>query len=235
MLGTIVAGISVAVKAVTTAVATIGPAVSSFAAKVAPLITTALNKAPVLLARVSNFASVFLGLTHVFKQDEKVEEIGEAALQAAADKNPITPDQFDDFDEYMEELRNYPIDPKKAEEHSPIEKIVAGMAIGSVGLERRYNANPGDFKDIWLLPLAHPDYFTSERMKSIVSQGKLAYSLYDYLNNNLSGSQAITLEKDLVSRLEIDNEDEKIANLYETLDEAKDNVQQFYKSMKEDN
>lgn len=233
MFGAILTGFSIAVKAITTAVATIGPAVSSFATKVAPLITTALSKAPALLSRVSDFASVFLGLTNVFKQGEKVDEIGEASLQAA-DKG-ITPDQFDDFDEYMEELRNYPIDPKTAAARSPIEKTVAGMAIGSVGLERRYNANPGDFKDVWLLPLAHPDYFTSERMKSIVSQGRLTYSLYDYLNSNLSGSQARTLEKDLVSRLEIDNhDDESIGQLYETLDEAKDNVQEFYKIMKEE-
>ncbi|KXS54836.1 MAG: hypothetical protein AWU57_806 [Marinobacter sp. T13-3] len=148
MFGAILATISSAATAVVTAVKTLGPAVANFAAKVAPTVTAMMDKIPGLLSKVSNIASTFLGLTNIFQPGEKVEDMGEASLQAASDG--ITPDKFNNFDEYMDSLRNYKTDPEIAKERSSLEKTVAGMAIGTVGLEEKYNANPGDFKDIWL-------------------------------------------------------------------------------------
>ncbi|KXS51870.1 MAG: hypothetical protein AWU57_3747 [Marinobacter sp. T13-3] len=71
-------------------------------------------------------------------------------------------------------------------------------------------------------------------MKSIVAQGTLAYSLYDYLNNNLSGSQSRAMEKDLSTRLDSEQSIEKTEKLYEALDEASQEIDRIYAELKKE-
>ena len=82
-------------------------------------------------------------------------------------------DGFEKFDEYMAALRDFDLNPEPNKKYSPVEKLVAGLGIATLGIEDKFNAKPGSLNDVWLLPLTNPDYFTPERVKSLLENGKL--------------------------------------------------------------
>lgn len=176
------------VNSICTAVASIGPALSSFAASVAPTLANALSNIAPLAKALGTFAQAFLQLVEVLKPGESVEEIGEWALQAA--EQGITLDRSEDFEAYMEKLRSFELDPEKAANRSLAEKLVAGIGVCSVGLERIFptivNSAPGVMQGLWVLPLVNPGYFTPERMQSLLTTGKVTGDVLKYLEKSLS-------------------------------------------------
>ncbi|AKU11338.1 hypothetical protein AzCIB_1436 [Azoarcus sp. CIB] len=166
---------------------------------------------------LGKFANAFLQVLGILKADEKTEDLGERALQAA--EKGITLDQFDDFDCYLDALRNFDLDPDKAEKRSHAEKLVAGLGVGTVAVERKFNAAPGALDSMWLLPIANPSYFTPERMQSIVSTGRLTGDLWAYLDKRLSAGDSSRLEESLAAGAPEAGDKEQ---LYEALDQASD-------------
>ncbi|NLW04106.1 MAG: hypothetical protein GX029_02600, partial [Pseudomonadaceae bacterium] len=131
----IIPAITSAITAITTAVATVGPAIAAYAAKIGPAIIKMAHTAGPVLTRVVEVANVVAPALQVFNKGETVESIGERSLQAA--EEGIIPEQFEDFDEYMEKIRNFPLDNNKAEHRKttiPEASIVAGLGISTLGL-----------------------------------------------------------------------------------------------------
>ncbi|WP_188630740.1 hypothetical protein [Oceanisphaera marina] len=177
--------------------------------------------APVAKA-IGSFANAFLRGLGIFKQDEAVEDMGDRALQAADEG--ITMDQFDDFESYMNALRNFEPDPEKSKNYSPGTKLVAGLGVGTKGVEEKFNAEPGSLDSMWLLPMANPEYFTPERMQGLVSAGRLGGDTFAYLEKRLTGGESRTFEK----ALEMDKsgnviDADKRGELYQALEDAQDN------------
>ena len=146
--------------------------------------------------------------------------MGERALQAA--EQGITLDKFEKFDEYMAALRDFDLNPEMSEKYSPVEKLVAGLGIATVGIEEKFNAKPGSLNDVWLLPLTNSEYFTPERVKSLLESGKLIGDVSAYLEKSMSGEEASEFRKNL----EITPEgkpmnDAELGNLYDALDSAR--------------
>lgn len=180
---------------ISSAVGAIGRGISSFATGVGPVIGGVLSTVSPALGVVGRFANGFVSALGIFKPEEKVEDIGDRALQAA-DKG-ITLEKFDKFDEYLDKLRNFDISPKATAERSMAEKMTAGLGVATYGMEEKFNARPGSLEGIWLLPMSHPQYFTPERMAAWVSQGRFNGDVWKYLEGTLSGGEARSLEKSL--------------------------------------
>ncbi|MFM2330143.1 MAG: hypothetical protein RLZZ494_2246 [Pseudomonadota bacterium] len=208
------------VSGVCSAVGSIGSALSSFAGGIATVLGTLAPVLGSMATTLSRFAAV-LQVLGVFKPSEQPDEMGERALQAAG--KGITIDQFEDFDSYLDALRDFDLDPEKAAKRSYAEKLVAGLGVGTVGLERKFNAPPGSLDTLWLLPITNPAYFTVERMQSIISTGRLGGDVWAYLDKRLSAGDSSRLEDALTvaSDRTAPTPAERNA-LYDALDQARD-------------
>jgi len=209
-------------SAISSVVSGIGSELSSFAKGIGTVIGGVVEALAPVAKGIANFANAFLQGLGILKSNESVEDMGNKALQAADEG--ITMDQFDDFNSYMNALRDFEPDPEKSRNYSPNTKLVAGLGLGSKGVEEKFNAEPGSLDAIWLLPMANPEYFTPERMQELVSAGRLGSDTFDYLEKRLTGGESRTFEKNL----EMDKSGNVMdtgqrGELYDALENAQDN------------
>lgn len=209
--------ISFVISAATTiaaAVANAGPAIAIFAEKIAPTLAKIAKVAGPIITEVVKLAGIILPIFNVFTKDDKVDDMGERALQAA--ENGIVFSEFDDFDEYVQALRDFELDPEIAQNRDPIVKTITGLGIGTIGLEEKFDLNRGDLNGIWLLPAGDEKYFTPNRLEDFLTSGKLVGNIFDYLNNQLSASDARDFEKKLDTGMNENESDQ----LYQALENA---------------
>ena len=210
-----------AATAIVTAVASAGPVIASFAAKIAPALAKIAQVAGPIISNIVKVAEVVLPIFHVFNKDEKVEDMGERALQAA--ENGIVLGEFDDFDEYVEQLREFKLNPEIAEKRDPIVQTITGLGIGAIGLEEKLDLNRGNLNGIWLLAAGDSKYFTPSRIEEFLTSGQLTGNILGYLNNQLTASDARDFEK----KLETGMNESEAAELYQALDNATANLAEF--------
>lgn len=208
-------------SAISSAVSSIGSAVSSFATKVAPAIGSILGKIPTVLNTVSLWANAISLALNILRPNEKVEDIGDRALQAS-ERDDIKPEKFANFDQYIEALRNFDLNPEVSKKTSQATKVVAGMAVATLGMEEKFNLSRGSLDGIWLLPVTNADYFTPERVKSLLEHGKLVGDVGAYLEKRMSGEEASAFRKNY----EVTPEGKPMNNtelgqLYGALDQAR--------------
>lgn len=217
--------ISSGFSAVCKTVSTIGSAVSSFANSIkpvlGPVLSTIANLVPhPAVKAVANFANALLHALAIFQPQETVQDMGDRALQAA--DQGITLEKFDKFDEYMDALRNFDINPELSEKYTPVEKFVAGLGIATVGIEDKFNAEPGSLNDVWLLPLTNSEYFTPERVTSLLENGKQIGDVSAYLEKKMNGEEASQFEKNFAVNSDgIPMNNTELGKLYDALDSSR--------------
>jgi len=189
--------VSSVASGICSAVSSIGSALSSFVGSVAPVLSGLITALQPVAEAIGKFANSFLQNLGILQPGEKVEHLGERALQAA--QSGIVIDKFDNFSGYMEALRKFDLDPDVAAKRSPAEKLVAGLGVGTVAVEDKFNAERGSLNGLWLLPIANPGYFTPDRMQSLVATGRLGGDVYAYLEQRLSGHESRSFEHKLES------------------------------------
>ncbi len=195
MFGAIISTLGSIGSVISSNIGSIGSALSSFATSVAPVLGNIINTIKPVAEAIGHFANVFLQALGILKPDEKIENIGERALQAA--EKGITTDKFDNFESYMTALREFDLDPDIAAKRNPTEKLVAGLGVGIFGVEDKFHAERGSLDGLWLLPMTNPAYFTADRMQSLLASGRLAGDIFGYLEKHLSGGEARNIEKNL--------------------------------------
>lgn len=195
MFGAIIGTLGSIGSVISSSIGSIGSALSAFATSVAPVLVNIINTLKPVAEAIGRFANAFLQGLGILKPDEKIEDMGERALQAA--EKGITIDKFDNFDGYMDALRKFEPDQEIAAKRNPAEKLVAGLGVGTIGVEDKFHAERGTLNGLWLLPMTNPDYFTSVRMESLLTSGRLVGDIFGYLEKHLSGGEARNIEKSL--------------------------------------
>jgi hypothetical protein len=183
-------------SAVISAVSSIGPAVASFCSTTLPKIVPVIEKLAPIAEAVAKVAEVVLTVCGIFKPSDKVEEIGDRALQAA--EQGVTPDKFDSHQEYMQALRDFPLDPAKSADYSDTAKLCAGIGVGTAGLEQKFNIEPGTLAPLWVLPTLSPQYFTPERVTALLGVTRDVSSVVNYFDGQCSAATARSVETALV-------------------------------------
>lgn len=206
-------------SAIASAVSTIGPAVASFCTNIVPRIVPLLEQVGQIIKTVAN---VVFTAFDIFKPGEDVEDIGDRSMQAAA--QGIKPENFDSFDEYMAEIRNFKLDPEKTAAASGAEKLMAGLAIGTVGLEKKFNAPEGAFGAIWLMVATNPGYFTADRLTSILQTGSQVLNILRYFAGKLGPAEAVDARNTMMDVERQRSPDKTDAALYEEIDAARQTV-----------
>jgi hypothetical protein len=182
-LSVISSGISAVCSVASSAISALGSNFSSFCASVVPRIAPFLAKVPGVVGVVANIAQVVLAVFNVLKPDEQVDDLGDRALQAA--EKGIKPEKFDNFEAYMDELRNFELDPEKSKINSPLVKTLAGLAVGSSGLEKKLDAPEGSMGNLWVLAASKPEYFNPERLTALINATKDIGTVLRYFDNKL--------------------------------------------------
>ena len=219
-------------SAISSAVGSIGKAVSSFATNFAPTIGSILAKVHPVLGTVSLWASTIGQVLNLFRPDEKVEDIGDRALQAQ--EKDIKPEKFENFDAYMDGLRNFDLDPEVSDKTSTATKLVAGMAVATLGMEDKFSLERGSLNGIWLLPMTNSDYFTPERMKSLLENGKVIGDIGAYLEKRMSGEDASAFRKNLEFTPEgKPMNSSELGQLYSAVDKSRNEWAELKKQIKD--
>ncbi len=184
--------------AIATAVSSIGSAIGRGVSAVVGTIATAIEKGASWLGGVMGaFAKGLLDAMGVTRPEESVEDFGERVLQAR--ERGIELDRAEDFDAYVEALRGFELDPERAARRNPAEQLAAAMAVGTVAVERRYGLGEDTAAALWLLPVLDRDYFTPERVRTLLESGRGIVDLVDYLRGRTTPDVALALARDLAA------------------------------------
>lgn len=219
------------VGGISSAISSLGSSISSFVSGVGAIVAGAIEALAPVAQAIGKVANTLLQGLGIIKPDEKTEDIGDRALQAA-DKG-ITIEKFDKFEDYMNALRDFPLDPEVSAKRSSAEKLVAGIAVGTTGIEQKYHVAPGSLASMWLLPISNPDYFTAERLQTLLTYGRLGGDIFSYLEKKLSDGEARAFEKSLEVGLDGKRLDEGgLEKHYAELDKARAQWAEISQTMK---
>jgi len=206
-------------SAIASAVSTIGPTVASFCTNVVPRIVPLLEQVGQILKTVAN---VVLTVLDIFKPGDDVEDIGDRAMQASGEG--IKPEKFDTFDEYMAEIRNFKLDPEKTAAASSAEKLMAGLAVGTAGMEKKFDAPEGSLGPVWLMAASNPAYFTADRLISLLQTGSQVLNIVRYFEGKLGPADAVEARDTMMDVERQRSPDKTDAALYEEIDTARQTV-----------
>jgi len=218
--GSICSGISSCVSAV-------GSCFSSAASYLGSAFTSMVDKGLAIgksvLSSVGNIATGLLQSFGIFKEKETVEDMGDRAFQAH--EQNIVPEQFDNFDQYLDNLRNFPLDPEKSKEITTDQKIYKGLEVAGRGLDDKFNTPTGTMSKVFELAAQSPDFFTADRFKSILDSGMDIVSIADYFEGKLGAGEALDVEADLFKIEQSLQPGRDDAEIYKKLDDVKDVIQ----------
>ena len=190
--GAIASGISTACSVV----AGIGGAAIGFARECLPRVGSIVNTVGGSLGMV---ASVLVGVCQIFsilRQDEKAEDLGERALQAA--ESGIRPENFDRYDDYLDSIRKFEINPEKSAQYSPDTKAAAGMQVAISSLEDHFKTPVGALYGLPILIAMNKDFFNPDRLSALLKTTHDINAVVDYLDGRLGRSERATVETTLL-------------------------------------
>lgn len=188
--------------------------ISTFVTKLMPAlqsgISLLLTKGPEIISKVAGVIGEVLKVFGILKPEDDMKDFGDKVMQAA-DKG-ITPDQFDKYDEYVEAIRNYELDPDVSIKTPTETKLAAAVGIGLISLEKRLEMPEGSSEDFLRLAILSPEYFNSARLESLLDKKVDFEKVTDYFSGKLDLADSCQIRSELFSA-------EK--NLDSTADEAK--------------
>lgn len=213
--------IAAAFTAVTSALASIGPVMATFATNVLPTLAPYLAKGLEVMTNVARVAEVVAQILGVFRPGETATDMGERALQAA--EKGITPQGFDNHDEYMNALRKFQLDPEK--QHDPIATLISGLAVVSVGMDAKLDLPDGTSGNLWQLVAADGNYFTADKILNLVQTGQNLTDVVSYFTGKLGGAEALQTENQLLKLDKANHPDTNENSLRERMYSAQERVQ----------
>lgn len=104
---------------------------------------------------------------------------------------------FDDFEQYMQSLRDLKLDPARAQEFPAEAKLVAGLGVIAGGLDDRFRVRRGTMSNLWSL-MAAPEFFTEARLGAILDHTREIGSVIKYFDGTLAPADAGRIEQALL-------------------------------------
>ena len=199
----------------------IGRGVSNIISNIGPklmMIVGPTNKLNTLLI----VADAVMQLYSILKPDERIQDIGDKAIQAS--EKGISMDDFDDFDEYMTTLRNFDVDPERSEKTDELTKQLTGIAVVTQGLAEKLNVDGASLGNVWVLPALNAQVFTAERIKAILDSSANVGNVVKYFEKDLAPQTALYVEKELVNAEKQLSPEKSDVEIYKLLDAARDDV-----------
>lgn len=132
---------------------------------------------------IANVVSVVGEVLNIFPNNSSVEKHGEQVL--AAGEEGITPESFDSFEEYSDAIKNFEVNPVLKDKWSKEEKIAASAGIVAKGLTELKGFSMDSVMSLMMLVALKSDFFTPERVISLIEKNTDFKMLHDYVDNQL--------------------------------------------------
>lgn len=195
----------------------IGGAISAAVSTISPALGFGLE----VIKVVANVAQTVLTVLGILKPEERIEELGDKVQQAS--EVGITPEKYEKFDDYVQAIRNFELDPEKSKKTTELEKTAVGLGFASLTLEEKYKgSDANNLANLWNLVAKNPDYFTSDRILSILPITQDMKSISDYFESKLDTRDALAIEKKLFDADKSLSPDKSDETIYADLDAAKE-------------
>lgn len=184
-------------SAVSSACSWVSSAVSSASSWAGKALSAVVDVGGGILGSLGGMAGSLLRGLGLFRADDQPIEVwGDRAMQAEEQK--IFPDQFENFSDYMDKLRNFETDPEKSKESTFEQKTFKGIEIAGRALEYKFDAPEGSMANVFVLSASNPDYFTSERFKTLLNSGMDINDIANYFQGKLGGAESLKIEDNLI-------------------------------------
>lgn len=178
----------------------IGGAIASTVAKVAPVLAPLIAKAHPVIRMVVTALTVVGHVLNVLKPDEEVEELGDRALQAAEQDEKLVPENFSDYNDYLNEIRNVKLNPEKTEQNlQDGSATLTGLATVATALEKNYGLKEGSSVDLLKAVVADPDFLGPDRLKILITENVDFGAIVKFLDGKLSNAETDALYDKLYS------------------------------------
>lgn len=200
---------------ISSALSSIGSTVSSFCSNILPKISGALNV-------VGQIAGNFLQAMGILQPNEKLENMGDKAIQAA--DAGIQPGSFTKYEEYLAAIRGFELDPEKSAKTNTESKIAAGLAVGSWCVDKKLNFAEGTTEQLWPLVAASPDYFNADRLVQFTYGVRSVESVIDYFSGSLSASARKETLDELITVEQKNTPEKSREEAYEQISAAEDKI-----------
>ncbi|WP_299792317.1 hypothetical protein [uncultured Shewanella sp.] len=220
--GSISSGISSICSGVASICSGIGRGVGSFMTNVAPKLMTVIGTTVSKLNTVLAVVQAVVQLYGILKPEEKVEDIGDKAIQAS--EEGISMDKFDDFDAYMESLRNFDVNPERSSEIDDVTKKLSGIAVVTQGLSEKLKVNDNSLGNLWTLPALNAQVFTADRIKAILDGTMNLNHVVRYFEKDLTPQTALSVEKGLFDAEKKLSPEKTDSEIYQMLDSTKTDI-----------
>lgn len=211
-------------SAFSSAASWVGDTIGRAASWAGRALTTVVSAGGKIVSGLASTAGTLLGNLGIFRKDDPpVKEWGDRAMQA--EDQHVFPEQFDDFEDYLDKLRNFDLDPDKTAESTDVQKTFKGLEVAGRALENRFDAPEGSMANVFVLSAANPDYFTSERFQSLLEGGVRIDDIADYFQGRLGGAESLKIEDELVHHEQMVNPGKDEQSCREELIQAAEKTQ----------
>lgn len=205
---------------------TISSAISTVSSAISSISSFAMNIVPKIagnLGTVGLVIQAIAAIVGIFQKNDSVEDIGDRAMQAS--ESGIRPESFDSFDEYIDAIRNFELDPEKSQSYSSNVKKIAGIGIACKGIEEKFQLQSGAMGAMTVLIACNPEYFNSERISNWVQMGVNITNIVAYFDKKLDAGESVdTINEMIESEKNINHQSEQ--ETYTDILEAKDKLYQ---------
>lgn len=215
-------GISSVCSGVASVCSGIGRGVGSFMTTVAPKLMTVIGTTVGKLNALVSVVQAVVQLYGILKPEEKVEEIGDKAIQAS--EEGISMDKFDNFEAYMESLRNFDVNPERSNQIDDVTKKLSGIAVVTQGLSDKLQINDNSLGNVWTLSALNGQIFNAERIKAILDSTNNINHVVRYFEKDLTPQTAVNIEKVLFEAERKLSPEKSEADVYQMLDNTKDDI-----------
>lgn len=164
---------------------------------IGPILSIGIEILKVVVSALENLAKS-LG---IIEEDEDVEDLGDRALQSEKQ-----PDDFEEFDDYLNHIRSIEINPEKSANFSEGEKLAAGAIVLEKGIEVKTGQQMEDFlQDV---VTKNPEYYNAEKIQDYIDV---------FSEEGVDLNKISDLENDKIANLD---EKDKVYSLIEKADLA---------------
>lgn len=197
----------------------IGTSVGGLVGGIARTLAPVLAKIHPVLGLVLEVVNVVMVLVDIFKTGENVEDVGDRAMQAG--EAGIKPENYETFNEYFEEIRNFDLDPEKSKLNSVEVKTIAGLSVSGKLIAEKFNSSDVVMADLLSVVAMKPEYFTAERMSGMLKAGVDLSEVKSYFENKSSPSAFEKTEKAMLSSEKAVNPELSESEFYKGLDDVR--------------
>jgi len=180
---------SVASTAVSVA-SSIGGAISSTIDKMLPY----LEKIHPVLGQVSEIIRDVGKILGILNPGEEIEDIGDRVIQASEQDPTMKPERFDTYEEYLNAIRTFELDPQKTKQNQENQTAtIIGLATVGKATEERFDLRDNSSVEMIRVIAKSREFFNADRMGNLVRNDANFGEIGRYLDGKLSLGQTDAL------------------------------------------